>query len=319
MEKTVQIPSMRELLEAGVHFGHQVRRWHPSMKHFIFGARDGVHIIDLAQTEDLLQKACDFVKNIYSKGGTMIFVGTKNQARNIVKSAAEKCGGFWITERWIGGLMTNFEEVSKNIKKLEELEEKRKSEEEMAKLTKKEIILIDREIRRLERLYGGLRGMSKLPDALYVVDVRREETACREARRKDVPVVAICDSNTNLYLVDWPIPGNDDSIKSIRIITETIANAAEEGKRIFEKEGVIGVPRELEVGELVPEKEPREEKPKAKKVTLRQAQGKARATKVTKVKKVAKGTKEKKVARAKKVTKPVKKETKTKKVKKTKK
>jgi len=320
MEKTVQIPSMRELLEAGVHFGHQVRRWHPSMKHFIFGARDGVHIIDLAQTEDLLSKACDFVKNIYSKGGNMIFVGTKNQARNIVKSAAEKCEGFWITERWIGGLITNFEEVSKNIKKLEELEEKRKNEEEMAKLTKKEIILIDREIRRLERLYGGLRGMSKLPDALYVVDVRREETACREARRKDVPVVAICDSNTNLYLVDWPIPGNDDSIKSIRIITETIANAAEVGRRIFEKEGPREIPTELVTGELVPEREeePKEEKPKAKKVTLRQAQGRARATKVTKVKKVAKGTKGTKVARAKKVTKPVKEETTTKKVRKTK-
>jgi len=237
MEQTFQIPSMKELLEAGVHFGHQVRRWHPSMKHFIFGARDGVHIIDLSQTEEWLQKACDFVKNIYSKGGNMIFVGTKNQARDVVKSTAEKCGGFWITERWIGGLLTNFEEVAKNIKKLIDLEEKRKNEEEMAKLTKKEIILMDREINRLEKLYGGLRGMDKLPDAIYVIDVKKEETACREAKRKNIPIVAICDSNTNLFLVDWPIPGNDDSIKSIRIITETIANAAEEGQRIFEKGG----------------------------------------------------------------------------------
>jgi len=241
MEETLHIPSMKELLEAGVHFGHQVRRWHPSMKHFIFGARDGVHIIDLAQSQSLLAKACDFVKNIYSKGGNIIFVGTKNQARSIVKDVAEKCGGFWITERWIGGLITNFEEVSKNIKKLIDLEEKRKNEEEMMKLTKKEIILIDREINRLAKLYGGLRGMDKLPDAIYVVDVKREETACREAKRKNIPVIAICDSNTNLALVDWPIPGNDDSIKSIRIISETIASAAEVGRMIFEKGSQVDV------------------------------------------------------------------------------
>ncbi|OGD85829.1 30S ribosomal protein S2 [Candidatus Curtissbacteria bacterium RBG_16_39_7] len=273
----MQAPSMRELLEAGVHFGHQVRRWHPSMKHYIFGARDGVHIIDLAQTEDLLSKAYQFVKNIYSNGGNMIFVGTKNQAQSIIKEAAGKCGGFYITERWIGGLITNFEEVSKNIKKLEGLEEKRKNEEEMAKLTKKEGILIDREIVKLIRLYGGLRGMNKLPDAFYVIDVRREETVCREAKRKEIPVVAICDSNANLDLVTHPIPGNDDSIKSIKIITETIAQAAEEGKMIFEKGEVQTETKEQRVGgTMIEEEEPKKpsvqkasspggEKPKEKK------------------------------------------------------
>jgi small subunit ribosomal protein S2 len=290
--KTIQIPSMRELLEAGVHFGHQVRRWHPSMKHFIFGARDGVHIIDLAQSQDLLSKACDFVKNIYSKGGNMIFLGTKNQARNIIKEAAKKCGGFYMTERWIGGLITNFEEVSKNIKKLKELEEKRKNEEEMGKLTKREILLIDREIARLEKLYGGLRGMERLPDALYVIDVRREETACREAKRKGVSVIAICDSNANSDLVTHPIPGNDDSIKSIRIITETIAKAAEEGRRILEKEEPK-VREEGMVEEPKKTKEPKvEEKPKKKKVT--KATKATKATKVTKVKEKAKPKKVKK-------------------------
>lgn len=298
----MNIPSMQDLLEAGVHFGHQVRRWHPSMKPFIFGAKDGVHIIDLAQTVSNLEVAYNFVKDLSSKGGKVIFLATKKQAREIIKEEAQKAGTLFITDRWIGGLITNFEEVSKNIKKMINLEEKRKNEEEMKIYTKKETVLIDREITKLERLYGGLRELEKLPAAIFIVDVKREETAAKEAKKREVPVVAIADTNANLDLIDYPVPGNDDSIKSIRIITQTIANAVSEGRTIYERGGP---PREegiasREEGTVEETEEPARQPSKP----ARQPREKAKnETESAKAKKEKKSTKPKKVTKEKRETK----------------
>ncbi len=230
----MNIPSMQELLEAGVHFGHQVRRWNPKMKPFIFTARDGVHIIDLALTVSKLEEACEFVKKIGENGGTVIFLGTKNQARSIVVEEAGRSGAKYLTERWIGGLLTNWEVAGKNIQKLSDLKAKKEAGDFAAR-TKKENLLIDREIAKLERFYGGLSNLEKLPDAIFVIDVRREENACREAKKKGIAVVAVCDTNADLSLVDYPIPGNDDAIKAIKMITVAIADAYDEGRKLFEK------------------------------------------------------------------------------------
>jgi len=204
------------------------------MRQYIFTAREGVHVIDLAQTVEKLQEACDFVKKIGEAGGTIIFLASKKQARAIVEEEAKRAGAKYVIERWIGGLLTNWEQTSKNIKKLTDLKEKRE-EGEFKDRTKKEQLLIDREIAKLERFYGGVVGIEKLPDALFVIDVRREENACREAVKKEVPVVAICDTNANTSLVSYPIPGNDDAIKAIEIVTKTIADAYLEGREKYAK------------------------------------------------------------------------------------
>lgn len=228
------IPSMQELLEAGVHFGHQVRRWNPKMKPFIFGARNGVHVINLEFTVERLNAACEFVKKVGENGGTIIFLGSKKQARSIVVEAAEKAGAMHISERWIGGLLTNFEQTTKNLRKLKDLKTKKEAGE-FADRTKKELLLIDREIAKLTRFYGGVSDMDKLPDALFVIDVKREENACREAKKKGVTVVALCDTNADLFLVDYPIPANDDAIKAIEIVTKAVASSYGMGRGIFEK------------------------------------------------------------------------------------
>ncbi|MDP2632887.1 MAG: 30S ribosomal protein S2 [Candidatus Curtissbacteria bacterium] len=233
----MNIPSMQDLLEAGVHFGHQVRRWNPKMRQYIFTAREGVHVIDLEKTFAKLTEACDFVKSVGESGGVIIFLASKKQARSIIAEEATRVGAKYVVERWIGGLLTNWDLTSKNIKKLIDLKAKKEAGD-FKERTKKENLLIDREIAKLQRLYGGVEGLEKLPDAMFIVDVRKEENACREAMNKEVPVVAICDTNANLDLVNYPIPGNDDAIKAIKIITEAVANAYLEGLQIFEKKSV---------------------------------------------------------------------------------
>ncbi len=228
------VPSMQDLLEAGVHFGHQVRRWNPKMREFIFGARDGVHVINLEFTVERLAAACEFVKKIGEAGGTVIFLGSKKQARSIVTDSAKRAGAMYIAERWIGGLLTNFEQTTKNLKKLKELKSKKEGGE-FSDRTKKELLLIDREIAKLTRFYGGVEEMDKMPDALFAIDVRREENACREAVKRGIPVIAICDTNADLSLVTYPIPGNDDAIKAIQVVTDAVADAYHEGRIIFEK------------------------------------------------------------------------------------
>ena len=230
----MQIPSMQELLEAGVHFGHQVRRWNPKMKQYIFGARDGVHVIDLAFTVEKLEEACKFVKGLGEEGKILVMAGSKKQARPIVIEEANRSGAMYIAERWIGGLLTNFEQTSRNLKKLRDLKAKKESGE-FRDRTKKELLLIDREIAKLERFYGGVQNLEKLPDAIFIIDVRREENACREAVRKKIPVVAICYTNADTTLVAYPVPGNDDAIKAITIVTATIADAYLEGRKAYDK------------------------------------------------------------------------------------
>ncbi|OGD85975.1 30S ribosomal protein S2 [Candidatus Curtissbacteria bacterium RIFCSPHIGHO2_01_FULL_41_13] len=230
----MQVPSMQELLEAGVHFGHQVRRWNPKMRPFIFGARDGVHVIDLGQTVEKLQEACEFVKKLGEENKILVFVGSKKQARSIIMEEAARAQAMYIAERWIGGLITNFEQTSRNLKKLRDLKAKKEAGE-FKERTKKEQLLIDRTIAKLTRFYGGVEDLEKIPDALYVIDVRREENACREAVKKGVPVVAICDTNADLFLITYPVPGNDDAIKAIKIVTAAIADAYLEGRQKYQK------------------------------------------------------------------------------------
>lgn len=229
-----KIPSMQDLLEAGVHFGHQVRRWNPKMREFIFGARDGVHVINLEFTVERLNTACEFVKKVGEAGGNIIFLGSKKQARSIVADAAKGAGAMYIVERWIGGLLTNFEQTTKNLKKLHDLKEK-KANGEFSDRTKKELLLIDRDIAKLTRFYGGVENMEKMPDAVFVVDVKREENACREAVKREIPVIAICDTNADTSLVTYPIPGNDDAIKAIKIVVDAVANSYMQGRAAFEK------------------------------------------------------------------------------------
>jgi small subunit ribosomal protein S2 len=226
--------SLKELLEAGVHFGHQSRRWNPKMKPFIYTERDGIYVIDLTQTASRLEAAYEYIKDLVGGGGEIIFVGTKRQAQDIVKAEATRVGAMYLTERWVGGLLTNFESVSKNIKRLNELREKRDNKE-LEALTKKERLLIDREIDKMAKVIGGIDRLAKLPEALFVVDAKKEDNAVREARKTGVKVVAIADTNVDPTLLDYPIPGNDDAIKAIELLTKTIADAYSEGKALWGK------------------------------------------------------------------------------------
>ncbi|MBI2020805.1 30S ribosomal protein S2 [Candidatus Daviesbacteria bacterium] len=226
----IKLPTLEELLEAGVHFGHQVRRGHPRMKPYIYGARDGVHIIDLTQSEKLLKEAGEFVYNLGMMGKVLLFVGTKKQARPIVEGASKNLEAPYLVERWIGGFLTNFEEVQKNIKKLKELRDQ-KTKGELKKYTKKEQLLLDRKIAKMDKDFVGVLNLENLPDAVFVSDAVTENIAVREANRMGIPVVAIADSNCNPTEIDYPIAGNDDAIKSIKILVEAVANAYGEGKK----------------------------------------------------------------------------------------
>jgi small subunit ribosomal protein S2 len=230
-----KVITLKELLEAGVHFGHQAHRWNPKMKPYLYCKRDKIHIFDLAQTAQALTVASDFAKNLGQQGKILVFVGTKRQAQTAVKEEAKRCGAKYLTKRWIGGLITNWDEVQKNIKKLVLLEEE-KTEEKLKDYTKKEKLKIDREIAKLEGLYGGLRGLEKVPDALFILDAHKQVGAVAEANKKGVSVIAICDSNADPGGVDYPIPGNDDAVKAIGLYCKLIADAYLEGRKIYEKE-----------------------------------------------------------------------------------
>lgn len=230
----MNVPSLQDLLEAGVHFGHQVRRGNPRMRQYIYGQKDGVHIIDLTLSEKYLKEAVEFVKEAASKGQVILFVGTKKQAKPIVEELAQKIGAPYMTERWIGGFLTNFDEIYKNIKKLKELQEQ-KEKGTLAKYTKKEQLLLDRKMMKLTRDFKGAMDLTTIPDIIFVVDAASDAVAVKEAARREVKVVAIADSNCDPSLIDYPIPGNDDAIKSIRILTSVIVEAIEEGQRLAGK------------------------------------------------------------------------------------
>ena len=224
------VVSMKQLLEAGVHFGHQTRRWNPKMAPYIYTERNGIYIIDLSKTVKKLEEAYNFVRDISADGGYVLFVGTKKQAQDAIKEEAARCGGYYVNARWLGGMLTNFRTMRTRIDRLAQL---RKMEEDgtFAMLPKKEVIKHQAEIEKLEKYLGGVKEMKKLPAALFIVDPRKERNAIAEARKMNIPIVAIVDTNCDPDEIDYVIPGNDDAIRAIRLIASTMANAAIEGRQ----------------------------------------------------------------------------------------
>ncbi|SHH50649.1 30S ribosomal protein S2 [Thermosipho atlanticus] len=223
------IVSMKQLLEAGVHFGHRTQRWNPKMKEYIFGARKGIYIIDLQKTSKLLDEAYNFVREKAADGGTILFVGTKKQAQQVIKQEAERCGAFYVNHRWLGGLLTNFKTIRQRIDKLIELEEM-EANGEFEKLTKKEQSRLKRILEKLRKNLGGLKNMDRIPDIIYIVDPKKERNAIYEANLLKIPTVGIVDTNCDPDEIDYIIPGNDDAIRAIQLITSKIADAYLEGK-----------------------------------------------------------------------------------------
>ena len=227
------IISMKQLLEAGVHFGHQTRRWNPKMKPFIFMDRNGIHIIDLQQTVTRLNEAYKFVEQVAASGGTILFVGTKKQAQEAVAEEAKRCGMFYVNQRWLGGMLTNFKTIQSRINYLKDLEARR-DRGDFERLPKKEVQHLQDDIARLERILGGIKDMRRLPNAIFIVDTRKERTAVLEARRLEIPIGALADTNCDPDEMDYPIPANDDAIRAVRLLCAKIADAAVEGRRQLE-------------------------------------------------------------------------------------
>ena len=226
----ISVPTMQDLLGAGVHFGHQVRRGHPKMKPFIYGARDGVHIIDLAKSEEKLKEAVEFAHNLGKEGKVLLVVGTKKQAREIVESLAKEVETPFIVSRWVGGLLTNFDEIKKNINRLNDLKDE-KAKGTLSRYTKKEQLLIDRDLIKFDRDFGGVAKMDKVPDAMFIVDAVSDKVAVKEARSKGLVIVGFADTNSDPNNLDYPIPANDDGIKSIKLISEAVIRAYGEGQK----------------------------------------------------------------------------------------
>jgi len=249
--------TMKQLLEAGVHFGHQTSRWNPKMKPYIFGARNGIYIIDLQQTVKMFKDAYGFVRDLSAQGGSILFVGTKKQAQDAIREEAERCGMFYVTNRWLGGMLTNFQTIKQSIERLRKLDETLESAAMLEALTKKEAITIRRERDKLMASLGGIRNMKKLPDALFIVDPKKEEIAVSEANKLGIPVVAAVDTNCDPDVIDYKIPGNDDAIRAIRLFCTAIADAVIEGRELHEErlrgqgadeeEGDVGEQREAEI------------------------------------------------------------------------
>jgi small subunit ribosomal protein S2 len=230
--------TMKELLEAGVHFGHQVRRWNPKMKEYIFGERNGIYIIDLQKTQKMFREAIQFMTNMIAedRGKTVLFVGTKRQAQDAVREEAERSGQYYVNQRWLGGLLTNFQTVQKSIKRLKDLDVMQ-TDGRYEKLTKKERIKLDRERLGLEKVLSGIKSMSRLPDAVFIIDVRKEEIAVAEANKLGIPVIAVVDTNCSPEGVDYVIPGNDDALRAVRLFASRIADAVLEGQQMLTEGG----------------------------------------------------------------------------------
>jgi len=235
------VVTMRQMLEAGVHFGHQTRRWNPKMKRFIFGERNGIYIIDLEQTLTRVETAYNFVRDLSANGGTVLFIGTKKQAQDPVRSYAEKCGMSYVNERWLGGMLTNFETIAKRVSKMQEYERMRTSGE-FDSMPKKEALLLGRELEKLQKNLGGIRHMSKRPDAVFVLDTKKEHIAVTEANKLKIPVIAVVDTNVDPDVVQFPIPGNDDAIRANALMSRVIAEAIEEGRYIASKRNPQAAP-----------------------------------------------------------------------------
>jgi small subunit ribosomal protein S2 len=224
--------TMKELLEAGVHFGHQTKRWNPKMKEYIFGERNGIYIIDLQKTLKMFKEASKFVQELATEGKIVLFVGTKRQAQDAIAEEATRCGGFYINQRWLGGLLTNWVTVQKSVKRLKELDEMA-TDGRYELLPKKEVIKLERERKHLQANLAGIKNMSRLPDAIFVIDSNKEQIAVREARKLGIPVVAVVDTNCDPSEVDYVIPGNDDALRAIRLFTSKISDSIAEGAQFM--------------------------------------------------------------------------------------
>ena len=251
--------TMKELLEAGVHFGHQSKRWNPKMKRYIYSSRNDIHVIDLNKSIPLIETAYEFIKNAVGGGGTILFIGTKKQAQEAIEEEAKRCGMFYVNQRWMGGTLTNFKTLKKNIARLNEIE-KMKEEGTLELLPKKEGILIEREHRKLARGLSGIRQMTNQPTIAYIVDTKTEQTAVNEARKLGIPIVAIIDTNADPDEVEYPMPGNDDAIRSIKLLTGLVAEAVLAGRELSkpleERADQIAVPlEEVEAAETLTEEE----------------------------------------------------------------
>ncbi|MFN2500203.1 MAG: 30S ribosomal protein S2 [Pyrinomonadaceae bacterium] len=256
--------TMKELLEAGVHFGHQVRRWNPKMKEYIFGERNGIYIIDLQKTQRMFWEAINFVTNLIAedRGKTVLFVGTKRQAQDAIREESERCGQYYVNQRWLGGLLTNFQTVQKSIKRLRDLEAMQ-TDGRYEKLTKKERIKLDRERESLNKNLSGIKTMGRLPDAVFIIDVRKEEIAVAEANRLGIPIVAVVDTNCSPEGIDYVIPGNDDALRAVRLFASRIADSILEGQQIATEGGVAISAETDDAGETPEGSEAAEEAPAA--------------------------------------------------------
>ena len=250
------VVAMKQLLEAGVHFGHKTRRWDPKMAEYIFQARNGIHIIDLQKTSKKLDEAYSFVKEQAEEGKTVLFVGTKKQAQECMKEAALKCGMFYVDQRWLGGMLTNFGTIQKRIQRLKDLE-KMAEDGTFEILPKKEVILLKKEMEKLERNLGGIKDMNELPGVIFLVDPKKEKIAILEAKKLGIPVVGLVDTNCNPEELDYPIPGNDDAIRAVKLIADVMANAVIEGKQgeSFEAEEQTAEAGEESIEEVVSNEE----------------------------------------------------------------
>jgi len=234
--------TIRDLLEAGVHFGHQTRRWNPKMKRFIFAEKNGVYIIDLNKTLTSLKTACQKAREVISKNQPILFVGTKKQAQDVIKAEAQRCQQYFVTERWLGGMMTNFPTIRKSIKRLKDIE-RMQEDGTFEKLTKKEISGLHKEKDKLDKVLGGIREMNRLPGLLFIVDCKKERIAVAEAKTLGIPIIGIVDTNSDPDPIDFPIAGNDDAIKSIRVITRQVVDSAIEARSIvLDREGALAKP-----------------------------------------------------------------------------
>ncbi len=255
----VESALLKSLLEAGVHFGHETKRWNPKMRKFIFGEKNGIYIIDLEKTQDALMKAIGFLRSVASSGGYILFVGTKKQAQEIVKEEASRCGMFYVNQRWLGGMLTNYQTIKKSIKRLDELG-KIKEDGRMAKLSKKEASQLNKEAFKLNKNLEGIRKMDKLPKAVFVIDSKKEDIAVKEARVLGIPVVGLVDTNSDPDLITYVIPGNDDAIRSIKLVTNLVAESVMDGKKAFAagelkaKEDAEAEESETEVIKVIDEK-----------------------------------------------------------------
>jgi small subunit ribosomal protein S2 len=269
-----------QLIQSGAHFGHLTRRWNPKMKPYIFMEKNGIHIIDLKKTQQLLQEATDKMNNLVAEGKSVLFVGTKKQAKAAIETEARKCGANWVSERWLGGMLTNFSTIRKSVKRLHNIE-KQETDGTYDKITKKEILFLSREKDKLKKVLEGVESMNKLPGALFIIDIRKESIAVKEAKRLNIPVFAIVDTNCDPDEIDYLVPANDDAVKTIELITSTIADAALEGQaRLKEKKAEENAEKERIKKEREKEKEEEENAEKERIIKERQEEKEAEMKRV---------------------------------------